>query len=174
MASGDGASFWRSSTNWRQGRPLSRPAAAAELGLGLLLQVQAVAPELRRAGHQGVLVVQTAAELLLADGEGLGVSGRLDLVAQRGAEPLEGLSACPAAACSSPWSPGASAPSVLESWTTSSPPPPSMPSALSTNTAGGSRRVARPSSRKRGRLLSRSSAAGARPPAASSCRARMA
>jgi hypothetical protein len=42
-----------------------------------------------------VLVVQPAAELLFADREGLGVLRRLDLVAERGAEPLECLEPLP-------------------------------------------------------------------------------
>ena len=77
------------------GTPVEPAGRRGQLGLGLLLQVQAVAPELRRAGHQGVLVVQPAAELLFADREGLGVLRRLDLVAERGAEPLERLEPLP-------------------------------------------------------------------------------
>ena len=139
IASAGGASFRSASTSSRQGRASSRPASAASSAGGLLLQVEAVAPELGRAGHERVLVMQPAAELLFADREGLGVGGRLDLVAERGAEPLERLERrARAAACSSSWSPGASAPSVAASCTTSSPPPPSMPSALSTKTDGGS------------------------------------
>ena len=62
-----------------------------QLGRGLLLQVQPVAPQLGRPGHHRVLEVQPAGELRLADGKGVGIGARLDLVAQRGAEALESL-----------------------------------------------------------------------------------
>ena len=86
-----GASFRSSSTSSRQGRRAEPGGERRELGRRLLLQVEAVAPELGRARHDGVLEVQPAGELLLADGEGVGIGGRLDLVAKRGAEALEAL-----------------------------------------------------------------------------------
>jgi hypothetical protein len=57
--------------------------------------MQAVAPELGRARHQGVLVVQPAAELVLTHGEGVRIGGRLDLFAQCDAEALQRLERLP-------------------------------------------------------------------------------
>src|SRR5215217_3505353 len=74
------------------------PLASAQLrrqgdqrALGLLLQMESVAVQLRSAGHERVLMMQPAAELLFADGEGVRIAARLDLATQRGAEPLERL-----------------------------------------------------------------------------------
>ena len=79
------------------------PRRAAELGrqrrellFRLLLEMQAVAPQLRARRHERVLEVQPAAELLFTDGEGQRVGARLDVVAQRGTERRQRLERVPA------------------------------------------------------------------------------
>src|SRR5918993_1130641 len=62
-----------------------RPPRARVAGRALL-QPHAVAPQLGSGGHEGVLVLEPAGELVLSYRKRLWIGARLDVVAKRGAE----------------------------------------------------------------------------------------
>ena len=109
-------------------------------------------------------MMQAPGELLLTDGEGMGVRAALDLIAQRGAERDQGLErGLPRLRELGSSDPVRARPKTPTISAISSPPPPSMPMAVSTKTDGGSSMVSR--AHRRGKPGRRSAGPAPREPA---------